>query len=50
MTAAWDAEIAAAINAVRGMARTGVSAPNTVVDIRGVLDDMRLIRTVTRSR
>ncbi|HOB00034.1 MAG TPA: Xaa-Pro aminopeptidase [Casimicrobium huifangae] len=44
MTATWDAEIAAAINAVRGMARTGVSSPNTVVDIRAVLDDMRLIK------
>ncbi len=44
MGAAWDAEIAAAINAVRNMARTGVSAPNSVVDVRAMLDDMRLIK------
>ena len=44
MGAAWDAEIAAAINAVRNMARTGVSAPNSVIDVRATLDDMRLIK------
>ena len=44
MGAAWDAQIAAAINAVRNMARTGVSAPNSVIDVRATLDDMRLIK------
>lgn len=44
MGAAWDAEIAAAINAVRNMSRTGVSAPNSVIDVRATLDDMRLIK------
>ncbi len=44
MSATWDAEIAAAINAVRNMARTGVSAPNSVIDVRAALDDMRLIK------
>jgi Xaa-Pro aminopeptidase len=44
MSAKWDAEIAAAINAVRNMARTGVSAPNSVIDVRAALDDMRLIK------
>ena len=44
MSASWDAEIAAAINAVRNMARTGVSAPTSVVDVRATLDDMRLIK------
>ncbi|HNY46463.1 MAG TPA: M24 family metallopeptidase, partial [Casimicrobium sp.] len=42
--AAWDAEIAAAINAVRGQARTGVSAPTSVIDVRATLDEMRLIK------
>ena len=44
MGASWDAQIAAAINAVRNMARTGVSAPNSVIDVRAVIDDMRLIK------
>ena len=44
MGAAWDAQIAAAINAVRNMARTGVAAPNSVIDVRATLDDMRLIK------
>lgn len=44
MSASWDAEIAAAINAVRGMSRTGVSAPRSVTDLRALLDDMRLIK------
>lgn len=44
MGASWDAQIAAAINAVRNMARTGVSAPNSVIDVRATLDDMRLIK------
>ena len=44
MGASWDAQIAAAINAVRSMARTGVSAPNSVIDVRATLDDMRLIK------
>ena len=35
MTATWDAEIAAAINAVRGMARTGVSSPKRWLTSRG---------------
>ncbi|MBS0313064.1 MAG: Xaa-Pro aminopeptidase [Proteobacteria bacterium] len=44
MSAAWDAEISGAINAVRTRARTGVSAPGTVIDVRALLDDMRLIK------
>ena len=44
MGASWDAQIAAAINAVRNMARTGVSAPSSVIDVRATLDDMRLIK------
>mgnify|MGYP000323592541 CR=1 FL=1 len=44
MGASWDAQIAAAINAVRNMARTGVSAPNSVIDVRAAIDDMRLIK------
>ena len=44
MSAAWDADIATASNGVRDMARTGVSAPNSVIDVRAALDDMRLIK------
>lgn len=42
--AAWDARIAAALNAVRAQARAGKRAPNTVRDVRAVLDEMRLIK------
>jgi Xaa-Pro aminopeptidase len=32
------------LNAVRAQARTGVSAPGQVCDVRGLLDDMRLVK------
>lgn len=42
--AAWDARILAALNRTRAMARSGVRAPQAIVDVRGELDEMRLIK------
>lgn len=41
---AWEAKIAKAVLAVRGMARTGVAAPSSLIDVYSVLDEMRLIK------
>ena len=41
---AWDARIAAALNAVRGQARAGKRAPAEVRDVRVALDAMRVIK------
>jgi Xaa-Pro aminopeptidase len=40
----WDGRIAALLNEVRGRARTGVSAPEQIVDVRQALDAMRLLK------
>lgn len=40
----WDAKLTGWLNAVRGMVRTGVQAPSEVVDVRSVLDAMRLVK------
>ena len=40
----WDHKITQAINAVRDRARTGVSAPEEIVDVRQALDAMRLVK------
>ncbi|MGE5088305.1 MAG: aminopeptidase P N-terminal domain-containing protein [Candidatus Levyibacteriota bacterium] len=40
----WDRQVADLLNEVRGRARTGVSAPEEVVDVRAVLDSMRLVK------
>jgi Xaa-Pro aminopeptidase len=42
--AAWDARIAAALNAVRAQTRAGKRAPAVMHDVRAVLDEMRLIK------
>ncbi|MDR0776630.1 MAG: aminopeptidase P N-terminal domain-containing protein [Azonexus sp.] len=42
--AAWDARIAAALNAVRAQARAGKRAPTAIHDLRAALDAMRLIK------
>lgn len=42
--AAWDARIAAALNAVRTQARAGKRAPTIIHDLRAELDAMRLIK------
>jgi len=40
----WDRRIAAGLNAVRDRVRTGVSAPDEIVDVRAELDRMRLVK------
>ncbi|MCC7116160.1 MAG: aminopeptidase P N-terminal domain-containing protein [Burkholderiales bacterium] len=40
----WDRRIAAVLNEVRGRVRNGVSAPDQIVDVRGVLDRMRRVK------
>ena len=42
--AAWDARIAAALNAVRAQTRAGKHAPASIHDIRATLDEMRLVK------
>ncbi|MBS1190362.1 MAG: aminopeptidase Metallo peptidase family [Rhodocyclaceae bacterium] len=41
---AWDARIAAALNAVRAQARAGKRAPRAIHDLRAELDAMRLTK------
>jgi Xaa-Pro aminopeptidase len=43
--ASWDARITQWLNAVKMQARAGISAPNTVVDVRQHIDAMRLIKS-----
>ncbi len=40
----WDRKVTAVLNEVRGRARTGVSAPEEIVDIRQTLDALRLVK------
>ena len=40
----WDRRVSDLLNEVRGRARTGVSAPEEVVDVRTTLDAMRLVK------
>jgi Xaa-Pro aminopeptidase len=40
----WDRRITSVLNEVRARVRTGVSAPDEVVDVRGILDAMRLVK------
>ncbi len=40
----WDRRISSVLNDVRARVRTGVSAPDEVVDVRGTLDAMRLVK------
>jgi len=42
--AEWDRRIAAALNAVRADSRSGTRAPGEIRDMRGLLDEMRLIK------
>jgi len=42
--AAWDARVTAWLNTVRAQSRTGVRAPSEVVDLRVMLDEMRLVK------
>jgi Xaa-Pro aminopeptidase len=40
----WDRKVTEVLNEVRARARTGVSAPEEVVDVRSTLDSMRLVK------
>jgi Xaa-Pro aminopeptidase len=40
----WDRRVSQLLNEVRARARTGVSAPDAVVDIRAMLDSQRLVK------
>ena len=40
----WDRQVTDLLNEVRSRARTGVSAPEEVVDMRAALDAMRLVK------
>ena len=44
MLESWDRKVAETLNEVRNRARSGVSAPDSVVDVRGALDTMRLTK------
>jgi Xaa-Pro aminopeptidase len=43
--AAWDARVTAWLNQVKAQARSGVSAPDEVVDVRKFVDEMRLYKS-----
>ena len=40
----WDRQVTDLLNEVRNRVRTGVTAPDEVVDVRGALDAMRLVK------
>jgi Xaa-Pro aminopeptidase len=40
----WDRQVTQLLNEVRGRARTGVAAPEEIVDVRATLDEMRLVK------
>jgi Xaa-Pro aminopeptidase len=40
----WDSRVVAALNRVRGLARTGMRAPAAIMDVHAVLDEMRLFK------
>ena len=40
----WDARVMGWLNRVRAEARTGVTAPNEIVDVRSFIDEMRLFK------
>ncbi len=42
---AWDARVARILNHLRGKARTGVKAPETIVDPTVVIHEMRLLKS-----
>jgi Xaa-Pro aminopeptidase len=43
--AAWDARVTSWLNQVKDLARTGVSAPESVQDVRQLVDKQRLIKS-----
>jgi len=46
----WDRRVTDLLNEVRNRARTGVAAPDEVVDVRGALDAMRLVKDAEELR
>lgn len=42
---AWDARVTGWLNQLRAQGRSGVSAPNEIVDVRVLLDEMRLYKS-----
>lgn len=43
--AAWDLRVTSCLNKVKELARTGVSAPEAILDVRQLMDKQRLIKT-----
>jgi aminopeptidase P (EC:3.4.11.9). Metallo peptidase. MEROPS family M24B len=41
---AWDARVLGWLNAVRAKARQGIVAPREIIDVRALLDEMRLVK------
>ncbi len=44
MDPAWDSRVMGWLNQVRARARTGISAPADIRDVRSILDEMRLVK------
>ncbi len=42
--AAWDERMIAALNRVRAMSRAGMRAPASIVDVRTLIDELRLLK------
>ena len=42
----WDTRITGVLNQVKDLARTGVSAPESIVDVRQLVDTQRLVKTL----
>lgn len=40
----WDRQVSTLLNEVRARVRTGIAAPEAIVDIRGTLDHQRLVK------
>jgi Xaa-Pro aminopeptidase len=47
---AWDQTITATLNEVRNRVRTGVAAPEAVVDVRGLIAAMRVVKDTAELR
>ena len=41
----WDAKVAEWLNGLREQGRMGISAPDAMLDVRKLVDDMRLVKT-----
>ena len=43
--ASWDARVTSWLNQVKAQARTGISAPDELIDVRKLVDEMRLYKS-----